>query len=202
MRIKFGKHVSFGGDHRGDTREKKTRPGDHYKTCEFHKSLRLVPCRDVEERIDTDDKREVGVRILFHEGRKGLDRVGLAGPPAFYIGDLEKRISRNRQSRHLVSVPAGRETAALERRIAGRDEEYLLEAELIPHLLGDPEVAEVDRVERPSEYADFLHPSGGQAEGALHGLRSSPFSIFHLQSSVYAFGLQLFDAHFPERFIT
>ncbi len=120
----------------------------------------LVPGRQLEERLGRQDQPEVGRPVRGDRPRRGAPRACrrcTTARPGRSRGD-RPRTAGSRRSPARPS-PGGarrrcRDEARLVRRLAGRDEHDPLEPERLRRLLGNREMRDVDRVERPAEDAE------------------------------------------------
>ena len=116
----------------------------------------ILPGADEQEGVETQDQVQVVARP--ERGREmahGVDGIGGARAGDLDVGNAEARPVRHRQPHHLEPVMRRRSgPAAPVRRHAARNEADLVQRVLLFHLLGAPQVAEVDRVEGAAEQAE------------------------------------------------
>ena len=115
-----------------------------------------VPGVDLGERVGPheEDERGVGPAFLADFG-KGVIGIGVAFALEFPVVDVETRVAAGGELEHreaLLVVGMSRTTAVV--RQARRDEQHLLEAKRLGELGGEPQVPEMDRVERAAEEAE------------------------------------------------
>ena len=120
--------------------------------------LRIVPpCMNFTKRIKADNKKKLSGRaIVAAEMFDGVKGIGVAFSLQFAVGHLEERIVCSGNTHHLKAVPGGYDGIFFMRRHMGRDENNFFKAELLPYLLGRPQVPEMHRVECTAKKT-YLH---------------------------------------------
>jgi hypothetical protein len=111
----------------------------------------LVPGREVGQAIGSDQEEEFLVGAVAVNRLQGLDAVVRTGPAGLQVRDLERRVPRHRDAHHLQAVGHGRPLARLVRRRAGDHEPDPVQPARLAARLGQDQVSQVDRVERPPE---------------------------------------------------
>jgi hypothetical protein len=92
---------------------------------------------------------------LVPERAHGVDRVRGAGTAQLHVPGPEAGVALCRELDHAPSVVRGRDALGLLVRGDGRgDQTDLLQGLGLAHLLGRPQVSEMDRVEGAAQYAD------------------------------------------------
>ena len=114
----------------------------------------VLPGLEVAERIDAEDEDEARRRPeLVSRGAHRVDRVRRSGTGDLDVPAAETRIVGDSELHHPVAVLGrcdGRRAASMGRR-GRRHEAHVGESERLAHLLGRPQVAQVDRVEGAAE---------------------------------------------------
>jgi len=104
-------------------------------------ALRLVPVRQVRQRVDADDEVELIVQPLGGERRQRVGRVRRPAAPQLDVADAEVDVAGDGQFQHRQPVLRRADAAvALAPRVAGRDEEDFVEPKAFPCVLGKPQV--------------------------------------------------------------
>ena len=105
----------------------------------------------VDQAVGADQEEEIVAGPLAVHGLQRLDAVVRAGAPGLDLGDLEGRVAGDRDPGHLEAMSDRRPVSPLVRRSAGDDEPDPVEPAGLAALLGQDQVAEMDRVERAAE---------------------------------------------------
>ena len=117
----------------------------------------LSPTRQLQKRIKPDDEEQLRrCSVFFLERMNRVDGVRLGGLSNFHVGNREGGVCFDGMAHHFEPVCGWRQgLRRLVRGIARRNEDDAIEAEPIPSLNRDREVATVNGVERSAEQADF-----------------------------------------------
>ena len=123
---------------------------------EVEDPVRLAPGREAGERLGREDEPGlVGSGARRPDRAQGVDRVRRPGTVDLQARAREAGVARDRRLDHRDTVLGGRDRPPwLVRRRGGGHEDHPLETERLPRLLGDDQVAVVDRVERAAEDPD------------------------------------------------
>ena len=111
----------------------------------------LAPGGQVHQAVGADQEEQLVLGPLAVDRLQRLDAVMRAGPRGLDVGDLERRVAGDRDPGHLQAMGDRRPVAPLVRRRAGDHEPDPVQAARLAALLGQDQVAQVDRVERPAE---------------------------------------------------
>ena len=125
----------------------------HRQADAHHQPLRLVPPRQVEERVLTEDQPPVpgALRLQLTDSVEGVGRPVALDLDAAGLGPLE---ALDRQLHHRETVGGGADRAAgLAPRVARGDEEHCVEAQRLTRRGGEGQVRGVGRVERAAHNA-------------------------------------------------
>ena len=159
------------------------RSGRHAEAGELQDRVRLVPGRELQERVGAADEDELAAAPAADELGQRVARV--AQPEL----DLDRRdgealIALDRQARHL-EAHVGRHVAGdvLVRRGARGHEQHLFETELRAGVGSDGEVGDVRRVEAAAEHPDGALRRHGRSRVRLRTCPSPQATYFRQVSS-------------------
>ena len=164
------------GEPRRSSASREPARGDDREPGQLEQPLGLVPGRQAAnasaERMNVEVRRPLlaprgsasSVSTVYDgPGRSSSIRLTAnAGLPAIASSTIASAVAG-----------VGDRPARLVRRDAGRDEQHALEAERLARLLGDREVADVDRVERAAEDAQRRARSAGRSASVTASSQSS-----------------------------
>jgi len=133
------------------------RAGHDDEVAQVEEVLPVFPRLDLVERVETEDEVELDVfQVLVEKVLDRLDGVGLAGTPAFHVGNGEGGVRLDGLADHLEAVAEGGDVLArLVGRLRGRDEDDPVQVEKFHDFLGAPEVGQVYRVKGAAEQTPF-----------------------------------------------
>jgi len=139
---------------------------------QFTDDLRLMPRVEGQEHVRSHQQPQLRVGVLLMQHAQGVAGVAFAGVVQLDIAGLGHTAHRGRhQRRHVVPLP-GRHTGRqrLVGRHAVRDDQQLIQSQLVHGGTGHGHMAVMGRVERPAEHAD-------------------PHACFALTSCIFRFSL-------------
>ena len=145
------------GGERGPELRSVARPVDDDPFGKFKQAFRLVPARQGEEAVETDEIEECGLGELFGKGFKDMHGVvwGVAGQGSVQVRSDEAMVDRACERGHGEPVGEGCcGTGGLQRLAAGRAEEDGVEREVVGGGGGYGEVPAMNGVEAPAEERD------------------------------------------------
>src|SRR6056297_1093380 len=130
----------------------KARSSGHDNMRQFEQFLITVPLVDFAKRIETHDKEKFVVRILPAQLHQGVNRKAGTTALAFHITSNKFRMIGHCRRNHAKALGKGNICRNLLMGwLPGRDEPDLIELTALAHLVGDVQMAVMDRVKRPSE---------------------------------------------------
>ena len=130
-------------------------PGDADEVGQLEQLLGVLPRDDLGEGVGAGDEEQLVVGPFCLDVAQGVDRERRSGSVDVDAADGEARVGGRRDDGHEVAVLGGRDVpVGLLPRLAGGDEDDLVEVEPRLDLTGGHEVAVVDRVERPAHDAE------------------------------------------------
>ena len=161
--------------HRRHLRVGDAGPPRHRDPRQLDHPLRLAPALQAHGSVRPHHEHQLAVPAFLGKQLQGLIRVGRPLALDLERGDREARVVGGGEPGHRQpQLFAGVVGDPLVRRLAGRDQHHLGQAELPERLLGERQVAEVRRVERRPEHADRPARAGGatHAPGRRRGRRT------------------------------
>src|ERR1700722_16408007 len=143
----------------------------------------LMPFRQAQEGVHTDDQAEAAVRILVTQLRQGLDRVGRAGLAHLTIVDDETGLAVGCRLHHLQAQLRIGERLIAVRRIAGREKPNFLQSQRLLQFECGAQMRVVNGIEGSTENAHRVHgatlPDSGVACKAPARAPVSPVTALH-----------------------
>lgn len=129
---------------------------EYNKSREFQNALRLPPGVELRHIVHPDEKIELIRWAKLSEKLECVDSVRDATSLKFNIQDLEGVVPPDREPNHRQPMLAfGNFPLLLVRRNVAGDEGYAIQVDLLAHVLGHNEVADVRRIECTAEHSDF-----------------------------------------------
>ncbi len=117
--------------------------------------IRLVPRVDLGQRVGRHDQHQLVVGMEPLQLEDAVERVRRAGPLHLEAAQCEERVALNGKARQEHAIRgSGDQPSTLVWRLGGGHEQDAVEPHGVGGRRGQPQVADVRRIERPSEDAD------------------------------------------------
>src|SRR5262249_11364506 len=147
--------------------------GDNQQRRQFHHAGGLIPVRQVGQRVGADRQKKLRLRMALLYLGEGIGRIARPRTVFFQLINPERRLSGDGEVGHLdADRQRGQGALLLVRRTGRRNEPDLVQPGLLPALLREDQVGQVNRVEGAAKYADshYLTPKLSSTTSARTGI--------------------------------
>ncbi len=135
-----------------------TRAVDHDDRGQAGNTGRVAPGGKIDQAVGANQEEKLVAGPIAVHGFQRIDTVVRAGSAGFDLGNLEGRIAGGRDPDHLQAMSDRRAVSPLVRRSTGDHKPDAVQPAGLAALLGQDQVAEMNRVERAAEKTQSHDP--------------------------------------------